>query len=99
MHLDRDAIAELELVDAAAELHHRAHVFVAEREVLMERQLAVDHRRQAVFQNFDVGGADRDRVDPQQHLGARPVAGTGLSTSDSSSGPPSTHAFIVSGIW
>ena len=37
-----------ELVDARAERHHRPHVFVAGREVLVERQAALDHRRRTV---------------------------------------------------
>jgi hypothetical protein len=69
MHLDGDAVAERELVDRGPELDHRAHVFMARGEPLVERQLALDQRRQPVLQNLDVGGADRDRVDPQQHLG------------------------------
>ena len=38
------------------------------REALVERQFAVDHRRHAVADDLDVGGADRDRIDPHQHL-------------------------------
>ena len=54
---------------AGPELHDRAHVFVAGGEALVERQFAIDHRRQAVLDDLDVGRADRDRVDPHQHLG------------------------------
>ena len=58
-----------ELVDAGAERRHRAHVFVAGRQVLVERQAALDQRRRAVRDDVEVGGADRDRVDAHQHLG------------------------------
>ena len=43
------------------------------REAAVERQLAIDHRRHAVLDDLDVGRADRDRVDPHQHLGRRPA--------------------------
>jgi hypothetical protein len=37
---------------------------VSRRKALVEGQLAVDHCRYAVSQDLDVGGADRDRIDP-----------------------------------
>src|SRR5438270_8472375 len=69
MHLDRDAVADLKLVDGRAELDDRAHIFVARREAAIEWQLAINHRRHAVAHDLNVGRADRDRVDPNQHLG------------------------------
>ncbi len=38
--LDRDALTDLVFVNAGAERHHRAHIFVAGREVLVKRQAA-----------------------------------------------------------
>ena len=67
--LDRDAIADLELVDARPERDDGAHVLVARRPVLVERQAAFDQRRRAVIDHLQIGGADRDRVDAHQHLG------------------------------
>ena len=69
MHLDRDAVADLKLVDGRAELDDRAHIFVARREAAIEWQLAINHRRHAVADDLDVRRADRDRIDPHQHLG------------------------------
>ena len=57
------------LVDAGAERHHGAHVLVARREALVERQAALDHGRRPVRDHVEVGGADGDRVDAHQHLG------------------------------
>ena len=68
MDLDRDPVADLEFVHRRTKLDDRAHVFVADRKILVERQFAFDHRRQAVPQYFDVCRADRDRVDTDQHL-------------------------------
>jgi hypothetical protein len=69
MHLDGDAVADRILVDGRPELDHRPHIFVADRKVLVERQAAIDHRRQPVPHDFKIGGADRDRVDAHQHFG------------------------------
>src|SRR6516162_9169846 len=44
----------------------RAHIFVAGREVLVERQATLDQRRRAVVDDFQVGGTDRDRIDTQE---------------------------------
>src|SRR5204862_2193240 len=57
MYLDRHPVADIELVDGRPELHHGAHIFVTRGEALMERQVAVDHRRYAVPDNLDVSGA------------------------------------------
>ena len=67
---DRHALADLVFVDAGAERHDRAHVFVAGREVLVERHAALDRGRRAVIDDLEIGGADRDRIDAHQHLGA-----------------------------
>jgi hypothetical protein len=96
MHLDGDAVADPELVDCRPEPYDGPHVFMADREILVERQTAIDHCRNAVAQDFDVGGADRHSVDPHQHLGRRRSRHR-LSTNRISSGPPSTQAFIFSG--
>jgi hypothetical protein len=70
VNLDRDALADLVLVDARAERHHRAHIFMAGREVLVERHAAQKRCRRPVIDDFEIGGADSDRIDPHQHLGA-----------------------------
>src|SRR5436305_11647113 len=69
MHLDRDAVADLKLVDGRAELDDRTHILVARREAAIEWQLAINHRRHAVADDLDVRRAHRDRIDPHQHLG------------------------------
>ena len=65
----RDALADLVFVDAGAERHHGAHVFVAGREVLVERHAALDRGRRTVIDDLEIGRADRHRVDAHQHLG------------------------------
>ena len=69
MNLHRDALADPVLVDAGPERHHRAHVFVAGREVLVEGVPALNGGRRAVIDDLEIGGADRHRVDAHQHLG------------------------------
>src|SRR3954468_13197859 len=68
--LHRDALPDLELVDARTEGHDRAHVLVAGREVLVEGQAALDLRRQPVLDDLQVGGADGDAVDAHEDLSA-----------------------------
>src|SRR5215472_4744606 len=70
MNFDRDALAYLVFVDARTERDHRAHIFVARREVLVERLAALDERRRPVIDDFKIGGADRHRVDANENLGA-----------------------------
>ena len=94
--LDRHALADLVFVDAGAERHHRAHVLVAGREVLVEGQAALDQGRRAVRDHVEIGGADRDRVDAHQHLGLLRHRHR-LVRRVSSPGSPSTQAFMVSG--
>src|SRR5205085_9201907 len=48
VNLHRDALADLKFVDGRTELHDGAHVFMAGREAAIERQPAIDHRRDAV---------------------------------------------------
>src|SRR5271165_7196316 len=70
MHLDGDAVADLEFVDRGAEPHDGAHILMTRREAAVERELAIDYCRQPVLDDLDVGGAHRYGVDPDQHLGA-----------------------------
>ena len=70
MDLHGDALADAVLIDAGPERHDRAHIFVAGREVLVERHAAQDRCRRAMIDDFQVGRADRHRVDTHQHLGA-----------------------------
>src|SRR5205814_1732540 len=69
MHLDRDALADLKLIDGRAELDNRAHIFVARRKAAIEWRSAINHRRHAVADDLDIGRADRDRIDPHEDLG------------------------------
>ena len=69
VNFHRDALADLVFVDAGTLRHHRAHVLMARRPVLVERQAALDQRRRPVGDHVEVGGADRDRIDAHQHLG------------------------------
>src|SRR6516225_1055626 len=69
MDLDGDAVADLEFVDSGAEPHDRAHIFVPRRKAPIERELAIHQRRDAMFEDLDVGRAYRDRIDPDQHFG------------------------------
>ena len=73
MDFDSDTIADPILVYRRPDLYDGAHVFVADREVLVERQARLDHCRNAVTQDLQIGGTDRHRVDPQQHLGRDPA--------------------------
>ena len=68
VHFDRDAVTDLKLVDGWAELDDRAHIFVARREILVEGKLAFERGRQAVLDDLDVGGANRDGVDADEHF-------------------------------
>jgi hypothetical protein len=43
---------------------------VTRREIFVERLAALDERRRAVIDNLQIGGADRDRIDAHQNLGA-----------------------------
>jgi hypothetical protein len=65
-----DAFADPELVDVGSERCHRAHIFVAGREVLVEGQAAADARRRAAMDDLEIGGADRHRVDADQNFRA-----------------------------
>src|SRR6516225_5431633 len=94
MNFDGHALTDFVLVDARPERDHRAHIFVAGSEILVERFATLDESRRTVIDDFKIGGADRHRIDPHQHFGT----GTGFSVSLSSPGLPSTQAFIRSGI-
>src|SRR5262249_49244924 len=63
------ALAYLVFVDAWSLGHHGAHVLMARRPVLVERQAALDQRGRAVGDHVEVGGADRYGVDAHQHFG------------------------------
>src|SRR5262252_2771750 len=69
MNLDGHALADPVFVDARAERHHRAHIFVSGSEVLVVRHAAKDQRRRPVIDDLEIGRADRDRVDAHQYLG------------------------------
>ena len=68
MEFDRHARTDFVFVDTGPERDHRPHVFMAGREVLVERQAALDRRRRAVIDNLKISGADCHRVDAHQHL-------------------------------
>jgi hypothetical protein len=45
MDFDADALTNVELVDIWSEGRHRAHIFMAGREILVEGQAALNARR------------------------------------------------------
>jgi hypothetical protein len=61
-------LADPVFVDAGAERNDRAHIFVAGREVLVERHGALDQRRRSVIDDLEIGGADRNRIDAEQNF-------------------------------
>src|ERR1051325_5740847 len=61
MHLDRDAVADLELIDAGPERGDGAGVLVAHDE--LSGRLSLER----AMQDFDVGAADRGDLHFQQH--------------------------------
>ena len=69
VHFDRHPVADMKLVDALPEFDHGTHVLVARRKVLVERQPPLKHRGRALVNDLQIGRADRNRVDPHQHLG------------------------------
>ena len=91
MDFHADALTDRAFVDAGAERDDRAHIFVARREVLVERLATKDQGRRAVFDDYS-DGVDFTRTS------ARFGTGTGLCVSLSSPGSPSTQAFTSSGI-
>ena len=97
VNFHRDALADLVFVDARPERDHGTHVFVAGREVLVERQAALNRGRRPVIDDLEIGGADRHRVDAHQHLGLLRHRHR-LVRKLSWPGSPSTQAFMVSGI-
>ena len=70
MDFHADALTDRAFVDAGAERDDRAHIFVARREVLVERLATKDQGRRAVFDDFKIGGADSDGVDSHQNFRA-----------------------------
>jgi hypothetical protein len=68
--LHRNPLARAVLVNAGAAGHHRTHVLVARREILVERVTSANHRRRPMVNNLQVGRADRDGVDAHQNLGS-----------------------------
>ena len=70
MDFHADAFADLEFVDIGAECGDRAHIFMARREILVEGQAAQDAGGRAGVDDFEIGGADCDRVDADQHFRA-----------------------------
>jgi hypothetical protein len=65
-----DALADLELVDVRPERRHRPHIFVPRREVLVEGQAALNAGRRSPMDDFEVGCANRNGIDANQHFGA-----------------------------
>src|SRR6516164_7120601 len=68
MNFDGDTLTDLVFIDTWPERYDRAHVFMARREVLVERQAALNRRRRPVIDDFEIGGADRHRIDAHQHF-------------------------------
>jgi len=96
MNFDGHALADLIFVDALPQCHDGTHILVSGREVLVERGTTMDFSGRTIVNDFQIGRADRNRINANQHL---PLAGAGTSYSSSviSPGFPRTHAFIFSG--
>src|SRR5690606_40596325 len=58
MDFDRYALADLVFVNALSQSHDRAHIFMARRVVLVERQTAIDLCGWTVADDFVVGCGD-----------------------------------------
>jgi hypothetical protein len=69
MNLDRHALPDGVFVDARAERHHGAHVFMTRSKVLVVRHAALDQCRGPMPNDLEVGGANCNRVDAQKNLG------------------------------
>jgi hypothetical protein len=70
MDFHADAFPDFELVDVRSECGDRAHIFMAGREILVERQATPDAGRRAAMDDFEVSCADGNGVDAHQHFGA-----------------------------
>src|SRR5262245_42995823 len=68
MDLDRDPLADIVLIDTGPERHDRAHVFMAGREILVERQPALNRRRRSVIDDLEIRSANRHSVDANKNL-------------------------------
>src|SRR5882724_7422659 len=68
--LHADTFADLKFINAGSEGCNGAHIFMAGRKILVERQAALDVRRRAAVNDFKIGCADRDGVDADQDFGA-----------------------------
>jgi hypothetical protein len=68
--LHANSFADGELVNIRPEGGDRAHIFMAGGEVLVEGQAAQNARGRPAMDDFKVGCADRDGVDPDQNLRA-----------------------------
>ena len=69
VNFDRDPVADLELVNTRPQGCDRAHVFVARREVLVERRTPLEHGRRAISNDLEISRADCDGIDPHQGFG------------------------------
>ena len=67
---DRDPLPDLILVNGGAQRGDGAHIFVSGREVLVEWQAALDHRRRPMIDDLKIGRADGHSIDAHQHLAA-----------------------------
>src|SRR5262249_40134859 len=68
MDFHRDALTDFVFVDSRTERDHGAHIFMTWREVLVEGHAALNRRGRPVINDFEIGGADRDGVDTNQHF-------------------------------
>src|SRR5262249_31045890 len=58
VNLNRHTLSDFVLIDAGSERHACAHVFMAGREILIERQTALDRGGRTAVDNFKIGSAD-----------------------------------------
>ena len=64
MNLHGNAFTDRKLIDIRPELDDRTHELVSGREVLVEGQLAFNHGRQAVVQDFQIRATDSHGIYP-----------------------------------
>src|SRR6266849_2860389 len=68
--LHRNTLAHLIFVHPRTELGNGAHIFMTRSEPLVERQCAVDKRRRAIGNYFQIGSTNGHGVDSDKHFGS-----------------------------
>src|SRR3981081_2660710 len=66
MDLHADAFADFKFIDAGSECCNGAHIFMAGRKILVERQAALNACWGATVDDIEIGCTDRDCIDAAQ---------------------------------